>query len=227
MSAVAVFPLGAAYLPGERVSLNIFEDRYVSMMTDVMNEGKMFASVLIERGSEVGGDDLRHRHGVIVAVESIVELDALLLVTGVAVTPCDITQWLPDDPYPRAEVEVQKRQPLDEQQRFDIASSLSLLAQAIRLIHESLTEQQGETVEGEENNHMNQTVATIAAGRWWDVRVEEDELWRAFWLLARNLPCGPFDRYSFLTPGSLSERVKRLKQTVEHVGEVVSFRFGQ
>lgn len=224
MSAIAVFPLGAAYLPGEQVSLNIFEDRYLKMMSDVMDGDQIFASVLIERGSEVGGDDLRHRHGVIVSIESIVELEGFLIATGVAVSPCDITDWLADDPYPRAVVAIQKRDPLSEQLRFDIASSLSLLAQRIRLIHESISSHRDVTIADVD---LDPSISTIAAGRWWDQHVQEDELWRAFWLLARNLPCGPFDRYSFLTPGSLVERVKQLKQTVEHVGEVVSFRFGQ
>lgn len=224
MSTVPVFPLGTAYLPGDQVSLNIFEDRYLQMMSDVMDDDRIFASVLIERGSEVGGDDLRHRHGVFVSVDSIVQLDSLLLVTGVATSVCDVLRWLPDDPYPQADIHEQPHEPLTQSQRFDVASSLTLLAQSIRLVHESLSSLHSEPSEAPK---VDSTVTTLAAGRWWDHSVIEDELWRAYWLLARNLPCGPFDRYAFLTPGSLIDRVKRLKQTVEHVGEVVSFRFGQ
>ena len=223
MNASAVFPLGTAYLPGDHVSLNIFEDRYLCMIRDVMDGDQTFASVLIERGSEVGGADLRHRHGVFVHIESVVQHEELILVSGIATSPCDITKWLPDDPYPRAETNLQPIDPLDESQRYDIASSLTLLAQEIRLILNSLS-----NAHGSDTAPMAQEVAitTIAAGRWWDQRVEEGELWRTYWVLARNLPCGPFDRYAFLTPGSLNDRVKRLKQTVDHVREVVSFRFG-
>ena len=223
MNTSAVFPLGTAYLPGDRVSLNIFEDRYLSMIHDVMDGDQTFVSVLIERGSEVGGEDLRHRHGVFVHIESVVAHEELVLVSGIATAPCDITQWLPDDPYPRAYANLQPVDALDERQKYDIASSLTLLAQEIRLILDSLSSAHGSDIAP-----MAQEVAitTIAAGRWWDQRVEEGELWRTFWLLARNLPCGPFDRYAFLTPGSLNNRVKRLKQTVDHVREIVSFRFG-
>ncbi len=224
MISSAVFPLGTAYLPGDRVTLNIFEDRYLCMIRDVMESDQTFASVLIERGSEVGGEDLRHRHGVFVHIESIVEHEELLLVSGLATSPCEIAHWLPDDPYPRAHIDMQAMDALDDGQRYDIASSLTLLAQAIRLILETLS-----SIQGTDAASRNEDVAikTIAAGRWWDERVEDGELWRAYWQLARSLPCGPFDRYSFLTPGSLIVRVKRLKQTVEHVREVVSFRFGE
>lgn len=157
-------------------------------------------------------------------IESVVQHEELVLVSGIASSPCDITQWLPDDPYPQAYATLQPMDTLDEAQRYDIASSLTLLAQAIRLILESLSNTQGSDVAPTAHDVA---VTTIAAGRWWDQRVEEGELWRAYWLLARNLPCGPFDRYAFLTPGSLNDRVKRLKQTVEHVREVVSFRFGE
>lgn len=224
MNTSAVFPLGTAYLPGDRVSLNIFEDRYLSMIRDVMDGDQTFVSVLIERGSEVGGEDLRHRHGVFVHIESVVQHEELVLVSGIATSPCDITQWLPDDPHPQAYATLQPVDTIDEAQRYDIASSLTLLAQAIRLIRESLSNAQGSYIAPVEHDVA---ITTIAAGRWWDQRVEEGELWRAYWLLARNLPCGPFDRYAFLTPGSLNDRVKRLKQTVEHVREVVSFRFGE
>lgn len=223
MITSAVFPLGTAYLPGDRVSLNIFEDRYLCMIRDVMESDQTFASVLIERGSEVGGDDLRHRHGVYVNIESIVEHEELLLVSGIATSPCDIASWLPDEPYPKAQTSMQPIEVLNEGQRYDIASSLTLLAQAIRLILDTLSNVEGATAQ----MTPDLDIKTIAAGRWWDQRVEEGELWRAYWLLARNIPCGSFDRYSFLTPGSLTVRVQRLRQTVEHVREVVSFRFGE
>ena len=219
-----MFPLGTAYLPGDHVALNVFEPRYLEMVEDLMSTDRVFASVLIERGSEIGGDDLRHRHGVLITVDSVIRHEQFLLVTATATTECSVTRWLPDDPYPRAEVSTQDRGELREQQRFEIASSLTLLAQAIRIIHQTIAGGDDDVLLVDK---MDNAVKIMAGGRWWDQRIEDHELWRAFWLLARNIPCGPFDRYSFLTPGDLLERVKRLKQTVEHVGEVAAFRFGQ
>ena len=222
MPEEAVFPLGTAYLPGDFVALNIFESRYVQLLIDVMAQRRSFVSVLIERGSEVGGGDRRHDHGVEVIVDTVAEQDSQYLVTGRATFPCSIAHWLGDDPYPRAEVQPQVYEALRESQKFDVASSLSLLAQNIRSIDVSLS---SETTAHRSSSDSASGLATIAAGRWWDQRVEESELWQAFWLLARSLPCGPFDRYALLTPGPLDLRVKRLKQAVEHVHEVMSFRF--
>lgn len=224
MTASAVFPLGTSYLPGDQVMLTVFESRYLEMMSDVMEGSQSFASVLIDKGSEVGGSDIRHVHGVIVEVDTVVSHDSLILVTGTATAPCSISRWMPDNPYPQGIVELQSMEPLPQSQRYDIASSLTLLAQNIRVIHETLSQKASDF---EQPLDSSSRIATIAAGRWWDQRIEENELIQAFWLLARNLPCGPFDRYSLLVPGSLTVRVKLLKQTVEHVQEVVSFRFDQ
>lgn len=224
MAVLPVFPLGTAYLPGDAVALTIFEQRYVQMLNDVTKGNQRFVSVLIERGSEVGGGDLRHDHGVEVEVSSMTETESVFLVIGVATVPCTISHWLPDDPYPRGEAVSQIRTSLSDAEKYDVASSLTLLGQNIRLIHETLA--MGHEGDSPFEDRGSQ-VATIAAGRWWDQRVTDSELWQAFWVLARNLPSGPFDRYSLLTPGTLTSRVKRLKQTVEHVHEVVSFRFEQ
>lgn len=206
------------------MSLTIFEDRYVQMLNDVMEGSRSFVSVLIERGSEVGGKDLRYQHGVHVVVNNVTTYESLLFVEGSVLAPCTIADWLPDDPYPRAHIQAQKVSPLSESQRYDSASSLTLLAQSIRLIHEALPSRNTEHLEPDD---ISTRVATIAAGHWWDERVQERDIEQAFWLLARNLPCGPFDRYALLAPQSLVNRVKLLKQTVEHVQEVVAFRFDQ
>ena len=54
-----IFPLGTTYLPGDKVQLHIFEDRYVHMCSDIEKSNGQFVSVLIERGHEVGGSDTR------------------------------------------------------------------------------------------------------------------------------------------------------------------------
>ena len=47
------------------------------------------------------------------------------------------------------------------------------------------------------------------------------------WLVARQVPCGPMDRYSLLRPGTLIERADRLRRIVEHVTEIANFRFSE
>ena len=63
---LAIFPLGSVLFPGMPLPLRVFEPRYVAMIASVLgNAEREFGVVLIERGSEVGGGDVRfrHRHG--------------------------------------------------------------------------------------------------------------------------------------------------------------------
>ena len=50
-----LFPLGNLVFPGGRLSLRIFEPRYVNLVKRSMQSGTGFGVVLLLRGSEVGG----------------------------------------------------------------------------------------------------------------------------------------------------------------------------
>ena len=71
----------------------------------------------IERGSEVGGGDLRTTVGTVARIIEAVELDDGRWALGtVGVRRVRVARWLDDDPYPRAEVEDwpdERRQPRD------------------------------------------------------------------------------------------------------------------
>ncbi|MQG76143.1 MAG: peptidase S16, partial [SAR202 cluster bacterium] len=50
-----LFPLGGTVLfPGMNLPLQIFEDRYLQMMTDISQDDSRFGVVLIKEGKEVG-----------------------------------------------------------------------------------------------------------------------------------------------------------------------------
>lgn len=217
----AVFPLGGCLLPGDPVGLTLFEDRYLQMITAVLADDGMFASVLISEGSEVGGSDRRFDHGVLVEVVEAVSAGPRVLVRGVARDVWSVVSWLDDDPYPRALGVVSAREEVSGSTRFDLASSLSLLAQQVVSVRSLIKERSG-------LGEMPSTPALgrIAAGRWWDERVTSDQLWGALWSVAGAVPSGPLDRYSLLGPGTLPERVRRLRAVIEHVEEVARFRFG-
>jgi len=53
MSALPLFPLGAVLMPGGRVPLRIFEQRYLKLVRESMRSGEPFGVVWIRRGSEV------------------------------------------------------------------------------------------------------------------------------------------------------------------------------
>ena len=101
-----MFPLGSVLVPHMLLPLRIFEPRYLEMFSQ-MNSGDEFAVVLIERGFEVGGDDQRFSVGSIARVIEISDLDepGHRLVLSAGTERVRVVEWLPDNPYPVAEVE--------------------------------------------------------------------------------------------------------------------------
>ena len=49
-----MFPLGSVALPGVGLPLQVFEPRYRALVMTSLSSDRLFGSVLIERGSEVG-----------------------------------------------------------------------------------------------------------------------------------------------------------------------------
>lgn len=217
----AVFPLGTAFLPGEHVSLNVFESRYLDMLNNVMSSGRKFVSVLIARGSEVGGSDERFQHGVLIDIAKITSLEHSLLLEGTAISAITVDEWLPDAPFPRAMCRIQQQELLRPEEKVQIAKSLSLTAQRLRSLREKVQLQQGLVTQ---QPIVESAIASIASGRWWDELVTEKVLEEAMWLLARCVPCGPFDRYDLLRNATLMSRVVQLDRIIEHVSEMVEFQ---
>jgi len=220
----SVFPLGTAFLPGDSVSLNIFETRYLDMFTHVMSTGRQFVSVLIARGSEVGGKDERFQHGVIVTIKKVSPLNQALYLEGIANTVVDIESWLQNDPFPRAICHLQLSETLVSTECIRIAKSLSLTAQRLRTLLEKVTRPDSVSPYGA---IVQNSIASIASGRWWDEHVSPETLEEVLWLLARCVPCGPLDRYDLLREATLVSRVQLLDQIIEHVSEMVEFRSGE
>jgi Lon protease-like protein len=64
-----------------------------------------FGVVLIERGHEVGGGDVRTDVGTIARIiESAEMADGRLLLATFGMRRIRVTRWLEDDPYPRADI---------------------------------------------------------------------------------------------------------------------------
>lgn len=218
---IPMFPLGTSYLPGDLVVLNVFEPRYRKLVHDVLNTDKLFGTVLIEQGSEVGGDDRRFTHGVLVLVQSNTEVDGIIQIAGMATNIISVDQWLDDDPYPRAEFSIQMADELVTSERQGLASSISLLAQQLRSLLEKC--KQMSTPVTIDTKRLS-ILGSLAGGRWWDDQITTAELWRSFWFIASLVPCGAIDRYELLAEGSLSDRVTRLRRTIDHVDEMIEFR---
>jgi Lon protease-like protein len=102
-----MFPLGTALLPAMPLSLRIFEERYLKLLGDlVTSDNPEFGVVLIERGQEVGGTDKRMNIGTIASVTNIGTLDEFYGLESVGAQRFRVNAWLPDDPYPLADVDL-------------------------------------------------------------------------------------------------------------------------
>lgn len=215
----AVFPLSQAFLPGEWVSLRIFEDRYLRMVEDIRRGSKDLCSVLIERGSEVGGGDVRLSHGVRLEVEQIGE-DATGLHIGCrAGSILSIVEWLDPDPYPCALTKEQTVSTLDDAEHATAAAMLLDTMSVCRDLMESLEasadmrDQVMRALDALSTGLISLSIGDTA----------EETLWKTFWLTSRMVPCGPLDRYSLLEPGSLTDRTGRLRSIIDHVRELLRF----
>jgi Lon protease-like protein len=101
-----MFPLGSVLLPGMVLPLHVFEERYRALVRECMTTDRRFGVTLIERGSEVGGGDIRAMAGTMAEIIQADELpDGRWSIVAVGTQRIRVRGWLPDDPYPRADVE--------------------------------------------------------------------------------------------------------------------------
>jgi len=101
-----MFPLGHPLVPHAGVPLHVFEERYRALMRDCLEGDRLFGVVMIERGSEVGGGEVRTGIGTLARIVEAEELqDGRWVLIAVGVRRLRVVEWLPDDPYPRATVE--------------------------------------------------------------------------------------------------------------------------
>ncbi len=100
-----MFPLGSVLFPHMVLPLHVFEPRYRALVQDVLDGDGEFGVVLISRGHEVGGGDVRTDVGTVARVIQAEPLDEdRWFVIAVGTRRIRVEGWLPDDPYPRAEV---------------------------------------------------------------------------------------------------------------------------
>jgi len=104
---VPMFPLGSVLLPGMVLPLHVFEERYRQLVETVLAQPEpVFGVTLIERGSEVGGGDVRAEIGCLAqVVEAAQTPDGRWAVIAVGTERVRVTGWLADDPYPAATLE--------------------------------------------------------------------------------------------------------------------------
>ncbi|MDQ4097528.1 MAG: LON peptidase substrate-binding domain-containing protein [Actinomycetota bacterium] len=106
-----MFPLGTVLFPHTAIPLHVFEPRYRALTGYCLEHDRRLGIVLIERGSEVGGGDIRFGVGTqgVIAQASALP-DGRWLIAVVGERRIRIDRWLGEEPFPRAQVT-----PLDEE----------------------------------------------------------------------------------------------------------------
>jgi hypothetical protein len=206
----AMFPLQSALLPGETLPLNIFEPRYAQLVRDcVASPDPAFGVVLISRGQEVGGGDIRSDVGALARITEYADLGEgqyqLLALVGERIR---ISRWLPDDPYPRAVVTAWPDEPGP-----DVGPErISVVVDAILGLFERVIEARGGRLRSD----------ALAV----DEEIADDPS-RHIYALASRVPMGQADRYAVLAAPTLAERVTVLSDAIETVTAMVEFQLSE
>lgn len=198
-AALAMFPLGTVLLPHALIPLHVFEPRYRAMMAALDPARPEFGVVLIERGSEVGGEDVRASLGTrALVVESHQLPDGRWALVAAGTGRVRVLRWLPDDPYPIAEVEdlaEEEPAPVDEPAfRGAERAVRRALALAVEV--------------GAQGPPATFTLSPHPE--------------RAAWQLAALVPVGPADRYRLLGAPDPSRRLEMVAAMATEAAELLA-----
>lgn len=101
-----MFPLGTVLFPSMVLPLHVFEPRYKALVRTCLDGDREFGVVLIERGSEVGGHDVRTDVGTVARILEAEQLaNGRWVLAAVGARRVRVRTWLADDPHPLAEVD--------------------------------------------------------------------------------------------------------------------------
>lgn len=219
MTFVPAFPVGTTYVPGDAVILRVFEQRYLTLINDVVASDRQFVSALISSGSEVGGEDQRFSSGVLVEIDHVEPTDFGLMIHGHATHTIDIAEWNDEASYPRARIIAQEQEMCDPSLVSDLVADLGLLAKDIDTLIQFM-----------EQHNIAHPAPPGGAFFFADMDVHSADmaaLWASFWSLVRLLPSSPLARQELLRPAPLGKRLARAREEVVHLREIITFRFGQ
>lgn len=182
-----MFPLGTVLMPSVVLPLHVFEERYRRMTKWCLEHEPEFGVALIERGSEVGGGDVRTGVGCVARIVEAAEMpDGRYALVAVGTERIAVRRWLDDDPYPVAEVESWPDPAPGPEHADRLAEVIGLLRRVLALHAE-----------------MDDVVT--------DATVElSDDPVLATWQACAVAPLGPSDRYVLLGLEGPDDRVAAL-----------------
>ena len=205
MAVMPMFPLGMTLLPGAVLPLHVFEPRYRQMMQDILRDDvnePEFGVAMIERGLEVGGGDVRATVGTVARILDMqVTPDGRFAIAAVGTERFRVASWLPDDPYPLADIDLWP----DDGDPQDVSAA------DIETLHRRV----------EELNEIVRALGEDAPPP--DTEISDDPR-LAVYQLGSLSPLGAVDRHRMLVAPSLVERVAVLAAALDDAAAVLEFR---
>jgi Lon protease-like protein len=192
-------------LPGEPLSLQVFEPRYRQMVADCTSPGadNSFGVVLISRGHEVGGGEERVDVGTLALIEECSPRpDGRYHLSCVGTDRFRVRSWLPDDPYPIADIELWPTA-VAESGGFDLAP----VSRRLESLADTLSRVRGIAV-GDRLTEPLQAETTVET-KIFDTAV--------------RLGLGPADRLRILSAPDTGKRIDELCQALDDLIAVIEF----
>jgi Lon protease-like protein len=207
MGVLPMFPLGTVLLPGGVLPLNIFEQRYLQMFREILADDlnpPEFGVVLISRGRESGGGEERT---MVATSARILDMqatpDGRYVLAAVGTDRLTVKAWLPDDPYPIADVDIWT-------DTDELPTDLGPLRARIARLHERV-------------KSVNAVAAELGDPTPPPTDISTDPL-IATYHLGSLAPIGAADRFRVLAAPGLSERLDVLEGAIDDVAAVLEFR---
>ena len=200
-----MFPLGTTLLPGAVLPLQVFEPRYRAMVQDILADDvnqPEFGVTMIERGHEVGGGDTRSTIGTVARILDMqVTPDGRYTIAALGTERFRVNAWLPDDPYPLADVEIWT----DEGDPDEVSAT------DVERVHERV-------------RALNETVRALGdVAPPPDTEISPDPE-MAVYHLGSLSPLGAADRHRMLAAPTLLQRLTVLSAALDDAEAVLEFR---
>jgi ATP-dependent Lon protease len=196
-----MFPLGSVLFPHGVLPLHVFEPRYRELTERCLAGDREFGVVLIERGHEVGGGDVRFDVGTVARIVDASRLaDGRWVLVNVGVERLRVVEWLADDPYPIARVERGGLERANDASA-DLVAEVGAQLRRVLAMHVELGD----------------LVAPV------DVELDPDPV-RASFQAAACAPIGPLDAQRLLELDGAAERLVRLAELLTDACTVLELR---
>jgi Lon protease-like protein len=203
MTVMPMFPLGSVLFPAMPTALRVFEERYIVLLSTIIgDEPPEFGIVLIERGSEVGGGEHRFPIGTVAQITRVETSEGFIGLIAQGDRRIEVTSWLDDDPYPRAEVREVPALVWDDE-------LAPLLDRAEQLVRRTISR-----------------ASEFVEQQWPADIVLSDDPVEAAWQLAGIAPLGPLDQVRLLQSTSLSELLSATIEATELAAEMLTVDWG-